>query len=87
VATPRNKSEDAEPAAEAPEPREAAPAASQPSGGEFPVERLITEAPALLGVPTYVAAGAFHEQENDLSLDDAKAAVEKWLETPAHQEA
>ena len=49
----------------------------------IPVERLIEEADAFLGVTPAVAAGALStEKKKNLTIDEAKDAVEEWLSKP-----
>ncbi len=56
-------------------------AAEQPA--KFPVARLIRDSFRFLGHPSHVAAGALHgSKKSEMTVDEAKAAVEKWLKTP-----
>lgn len=65
-------------------PKEAVKAADPPEDAEaFPVERLISEAGAFLNQPPYVVAGALHGVDRkNLTLDEAQAAVDAWLQQP-----
>jgi hypothetical protein len=85
VAEDKNKAEQVDPARAA---REAAKAVDPaPDAEAFPVARLIEEAPAFLDQPSYVAAGALSAvTKKNLTLDEAKAAIEEWLKTPLGQE-
>lgn len=48
-------------------------------GTAYSVERLIEDAPTMLGVPRHVATGAFHlEPDNYHTIDEAKKIVEAW---------
>lgn len=48
----------------------------------FPVADLIENAHALLGVESYVAAGALHTKTGTLSISQARETVTKWLASP-----
>lgn len=49
----------------------------------IPVQRLITEGPAFLGVESFVVAGALSSvKKKSLTLAEAKAAVKTWLAAP-----
>lgn len=71
-----------------------AAAAEQKEQGEssegaeaFPVERLISEGKDLLGHDGFIVAGALHGiSKKNLTLDEAKAAVDAWLAAPVAQE-
>jgi len=54
---------------------------------KLPVSQLIEEASGFLGVPRHMAAGAFAGRDRDelLTVDEAKAAVKKWGQTPVEE--
>jgi hypothetical protein len=57
-----------------------AKASAKEEPAAIPVERLIEEADAFLGVSSAVAAGALStEKKKALTVDDAKEAVDTWL--------
>jgi hypothetical protein len=63
----------------------AEPAVDEAQEGEEPThetERLIAEAPAWLGVPSHVAAGALVNSNKNVTVSEARSAVEEFLKTP-----
>jgi hypothetical protein len=50
----------------------------------IPVNQLVADGSALLGHPSHAVAGALagHDPDEMLDIDEAKAAVEAWLQTP-----
>lgn len=52
---------------------------------DIPVGQLIDQATGLLGTSPWTAAGALSEHDRDekMSIDAAKAEIEKWLKQPA----
>lgn len=53
----------------------------------IPVGRLVTEAQDFLGVEPHVVAGALHGQrKSELTVDECRALVEKWLSTPVKED-
>lgn len=59
-------------------PTEAA-SASEDTAPDIAVEDLIARADQFLGCASYVAAGALNGKSGELSIDEAKRAVESWL--------
>jgi hypothetical protein len=51
---------------------------------DMPVSQLVEGATAYLGCPSWTAAGALrgHEPDEMMSVDTAKAEIEKWRQTP-----
>jgi hypothetical protein len=48
-----------------------------------PVARLMAESDAYLGYPDHVVAGALSGvNKKDMSIDEAKSLVNKWLQKP-----
>jgi hypothetical protein len=75
----------AEESTPAPAPKPSAPPPAPPAP-LIPVARLIEESEAFLGVPPYVVAGALHQRIADLTVADAKAQIDAWLQKPVDQE-
>jgi hypothetical protein len=68
-------------------PVEADPQADKQASVKFPRERLIEEAQAFLGVPSYVVAGALAETDDEeLTLNAARKHIDTWAAAPAHDE-
>lgn len=67
-----------------------AKAASSPEEKEDPtyhIDRLIPEAEDFLGVPSYVAAGAFAgETKKNFTIPEAKKIVKDWLKKPVEED-
>lgn len=60
---------------------------AESDGDRFPVDRLISEGENFLGHPSHVVAGALHAvNRKELTLDEAREAVDAWLSTPVPQE-
>jgi hypothetical protein len=49
----------------------------------FPVDDLIARSSDYLGHSSHVVAGALHGRKADMSLDDARARINDFLEKPA----
>jgi hypothetical protein len=55
---------------------------SEPAN-KIPVARLQAESQERLGYPSYVVAGALHgSTKKELTIDEAKSLVTKWLQKP-----
>lgn len=53
----------------------------------YPVERLTSDMAATLGYQPHEVAGALHGvNRKHLTLEEAKAAVKKWLESPVKED-
>jgi len=68
--------------AEATEPE----APATPSEPVFSVARFLIDGEALTGVPTYILAGALHGRTGGLTVKQAKAASDKFLNAEVQQE-
>lgn len=55
------------------------PKAPADSAGKYSVERLIQDSDPLVGYPSHVVAGALYDAKGDMTVDQAKSAVEKFL--------
>lgn len=65
---------------------EALPPTQKSVGGvtAYAMDRLISEGEGLLGYEPHVVAGAMHGVDKEyLTVDQAKARVERWLDSPA----
>jgi hypothetical protein len=69
------------------EPKQQQAAAAQKQQKTVTVERLIANAEDYLGVGNFVAAGAFHgtDEQEEMTVDEAKQRVETWLNTPIEE--
>lgn len=56
------------------------PKASADSGAtKYSVDRLLQDSDLLVGYPRHVVAGALYDAKGDMTVDQAKSAVEKFL--------
>jgi hypothetical protein len=60
-----------------------APAPKKASEPKFAVERLVSQSLEFFGpgYPKYVVAGGLSGTKGDLTVKDAKAQIDKWLDT------
>lgn len=52
---------------------------SSPAAPVYSVDRFLADGEALTGFPTYILAGALHGRTGDLTVAQAKSAVDKFL--------
>jgi hypothetical protein len=62
-------------------------AEAQQGPDKYEVSDLIARSSGFLGQPSFVVAGALHGKTEDMTLDDARAAVKAYLSTPEKKEA